>query len=306
MAAVDSSSDSMENVGMNDAKMKEIDENSNSKEGGDEANSTNSEASSNSSSASASEDSKPEPERPSRPTCQPAKRRPDKELNHDNWDQEDEPEEKGEFRKASEEQLKERKILSARRKVKPTEGSNNPFASISLPSAPAKPSFSFDFSAPPVPSFDFSGTGSSIKAEKSGGPSSDSKSPAVTKEKEVPMDNGSDGSAVKSVPTKRRPGTDLNHENWDQEEEPEEKGEFKKATEDQLKERKILTAKRKQKSDGGNSNNPFGALSFGAPTSIGNPTSMFNFSAPAAVPSFNFSLPKNDASSAENEDNNAP
>lgn len=65
----------------------------------------------------------------SRPTCpcpeanrqrtapQPMKRRPDKDLNHDNWDEEEEPEEKGEFRKASEEKLKDRKILTAKRKV---------------------------------------------------------------------------------------------------------------------------------------------------------------------------------------------
>ncbi len=48
---------------------------------------------------------------------QPMKRRPDKDLNHDNWDEEDEPEEKGEFIKASEEKLKDRKILTAKRKV---------------------------------------------------------------------------------------------------------------------------------------------------------------------------------------------
>lgn len=48
---------------------------------------------------------------------QPMKRRPDKDLNHDNWDEEDEPEEKGEFTKASEEKLKDRKILTAKRKV---------------------------------------------------------------------------------------------------------------------------------------------------------------------------------------------
>ncbi len=47
---------------------------------------------------------------------QPMKRRPDKDLNHDNWDQEDEPEEKGEFVKASEDNLKNRKILTAKRK----------------------------------------------------------------------------------------------------------------------------------------------------------------------------------------------
>lgn len=44
---------------------------------------------------------------------------------------------------------------------------------------------------------------------------------------------------------KRRPGTDLNHDNWDQEEEPEEQGEFKKASQDEIAKRTIKTAKRR-------------------------------------------------------------
>lgn len=58
----------------------------------------------------------PEEAKRQRTVPQPMKRRPDKDLNHDNWDQEDEPEEKGEFVKASEDNLKNRKILTAKRK----------------------------------------------------------------------------------------------------------------------------------------------------------------------------------------------
>lgn len=47
--------------------------------------------------------------------------------------------------------------------------------------------------------------------------------------------------------TKRRPGTDLNHDNWDEDEEIEEIGEFKKASPDELKQRTIKVAKRHQK-----------------------------------------------------------
>lgn len=48
---------------------------------------------------------------------QPSKRRPEKELNHLNWDEKEEPEEKGEFTKASDEQMKDRKVLTAKRKA---------------------------------------------------------------------------------------------------------------------------------------------------------------------------------------------
>lgn len=44
---------------------------------------------------------------------------------------------------------------------------------------------------------------------------------------------------------KRRPGTELNHDNWNEEEEPEEKGEFRMASEQELKNRVIRTAKRR-------------------------------------------------------------
>lgn len=47
--------------------------------------------------------------------------------------------------------------------------------------------------------------------------------------------------------TKRRPGTDLNHDNWDEDEEIEEVGVFKKASPDELKQRTIKVAKRHQK-----------------------------------------------------------
>jgi len=44
---------------------------------------------------------------------------------------------------------------------------------------------------------------------------------------------------------KRGAGTELNHDNWDQEEESEEAGEFKKASEDQMKGRVVRKAKRR-------------------------------------------------------------
>ncbi|CAL8094159.1 unnamed protein product [Orchesella dallaii] len=306
----ENSSDSMENVAVGNANEKEIAEDKD--DGGETSkqlgNSGNQEASTNSNGPATTGDKSDRP----LPQSQPTKRRPDKELNHDNWDQEDEPEEQGEFKKASDEQLKDRKILTAKRKQKPTEASNNPFAFLNLPSEPGNngaPSFSFNFSSTSTPavsslsSFDFSWPGlNKDKTEESKGsspPGSKSQSETVAIEKKCPMDNGSGSSTVKTAPapTKRRPGTDLNHENWDQEEVPEEKGEFTKATEDQLKDRKILTAKRKQKTSGDNSNNPFGSLSlasaFGTPnsTGTGSPASLFNFTAPAStpIPSFDFS-----------------
>jgi len=44
------------------------------------------------------------------------KRRPEKQLDYDNWDQEDEPEEMGVFQKASDDQMKKRVVLKAKRK----------------------------------------------------------------------------------------------------------------------------------------------------------------------------------------------
>ena len=46
-----------------------------------------------------------------------AKRGATSKLNHDNWDQEDEPEEQGTFQQASEDALKGRVIKKARRKL---------------------------------------------------------------------------------------------------------------------------------------------------------------------------------------------
>ena len=45
------------------------------------------------------------------------KRRPDRELNHENWDDEEEPVEAGVFQQASVEQISQRKILKANRRL---------------------------------------------------------------------------------------------------------------------------------------------------------------------------------------------
>lgn len=50
---------------------------------------------------------------------------------------------------------------------------------------------------------------------------------------------------------KRRPGTDLNHDNWDEEQELEEVGEFRKASVDELKQRTFKVAKRRIRGAGG-------------------------------------------------------
>lgn len=47
------------------------------------------------------------------------KRRPDNDINQDNWNDEDEPEQEGTFEKASEEELKARVIKTAKRRIKP-------------------------------------------------------------------------------------------------------------------------------------------------------------------------------------------
>lgn len=52
------------------------------------------------------------------------KRRPVTNLNHDNWDEEDAPEERGEFRMAPEEELKTRVIKTARRRLGNGNGSD--------------------------------------------------------------------------------------------------------------------------------------------------------------------------------------
>jgi len=45
--------------------------------------------------------------------------------------------------------------------------------------------------------------------------------------------------------SKRKPGSDLNHENWDKEEAVEHAGDFQKASTDSLKARKIIRPKRR-------------------------------------------------------------
>lgn len=47
------------------------------------------------------------------------KRRPDTDINQDNWNDEDEPEQEGTFEKATEEELKARVIKTAKRRIKP-------------------------------------------------------------------------------------------------------------------------------------------------------------------------------------------
>lgn len=48
-----------------------------------------------------------------------------------------------------------------------------------------------------------------------------------------------------SMAGKRSATRDINHQNWDEEDEPEEAGEFQRASEDILKTRVIKTAKRR-------------------------------------------------------------
>jgi len=45
------------------------------------------------------------------------KRRPESDLNHENWDQEEPPEDQGEFRRAAEEDLRQRRILKPRKRI---------------------------------------------------------------------------------------------------------------------------------------------------------------------------------------------
>lgn len=63
---------------------------------------------------------------------------------------------------------------------------------------------------------------------------------------------------------KRQATSNLNHENWDQEEEPEERGTFRKATEDELKNRVIKKARRKVATG----NSGVDATDDGAPKSV--------------------------------------
>ncbi|XP_037809246.1 nuclear pore complex protein Nup50 [Lucilia sericata] len=52
------------------------------------------------------------------------KRQATSDLNHDNWDREEEPEDRGTFRTASEDELKNRVIKKAKRKIAPASGSD--------------------------------------------------------------------------------------------------------------------------------------------------------------------------------------
>lgn len=83
------------------------------------------------------------------------KRRPESDLNHDNWADEEEPEEVGEFQKADEAELKTRVIARAKRRVRGSDGADgtegsrpNIFTGFSAFAPSTKPTFNFaDFSA---------------------------------------------------------------------------------------------------------------------------------------------------------------
>lgn len=65
-----------------------------------------------------------------------SKRRPTSDLNHDNWDVEDEPEDGGSFQVAPQAELQTRKILKPRRKLPQSEAPSNPFQSLASLVAP--------------------------------------------------------------------------------------------------------------------------------------------------------------------------
>lgn len=60
---------------------------------------------------------------------------------------------------------------------------------------------------------------------------------------------------------KRSAGYDLNADNWDKDEEPEERGVFQTASENELKNRVIKKARRKINADGEAPNSKLGAFS---------------------------------------------
>lgn len=78
------------------------------------------------------------------------KRRPDTDLNHDNWADEEEPEEVGEFQKADDAELKSRVIVKAKRRIRGSDNTDggtdgpraNAFSGFSA-FAPSKPAFNF-------------------------------------------------------------------------------------------------------------------------------------------------------------------
>ncbi|OAD61738.1 Nuclear pore complex protein Nup50 [Eufriesea mexicana] len=74
---------------------------------------------------------------------------------------------------------------------------------------------------------------------------------------------------------KRAASTDLNHDNWDDEERPEEAGTFKRATEDQMKKRVLKKAKRRLQNSEDTGRNAFGTFTGFKTTSTHN--SPFSF-----------------------------
>lgn len=96
-----------------------------------------------------------------------AKRTAIKELTHDNWEEEEEPEDMGSFRQASPEQLASRQIKKARRRGTGTDDSSAPgifkgltsFTGFGNKDSSSQPTFSFlSKDAPTKPTFDILGT----------------------------------------------------------------------------------------------------------------------------------------------------
>lgn len=77
---------------------------------------------------------------------------------------------------------------------------------------------------------------------------------------------------------KRRPDTELNHDNWDEETEPEQFGEFEKASEDELKSRVIKTAKRRLGGSDGQKTSVFSTFQgFGSTSGTSSSKPLFQF-----------------------------
>lgn len=102
---------------------------------------------------------------------------------------------------------------------------------------------------------------------------------------------------------KRSAVSELNHDNWNEEEEGEEAGEFKKASEDELQRRVRKVARRSRTSDSGGApvSNPFSGFGgFKASTATVSPTPATNsspFSFLAKIPSAVSSTPKTNGTS---------
>lgn len=86
---------------------------------------------------------------------------------------------------------------------------------------------------------------------------------------------------------KRKPETELNHDNWNDEEEPEESGIFQKADETELRQRKIKVAKRRLGGDDGTPDSPKPNV-FSGFSGFGTPMALASAPTPAAKPMFNF------------------